>query len=200
LKTYHFFFETSLLDNITQTFPDLAKRMAKIKENYCAVVYHREMKKRITSLLSDMKDKDDAYITVDVLRILISLSEDKNCRKISYNQNRNYDNDRLSKVKVFVDCNFIKHISIDEISRHINMNRSSFCIFFKKRTGITFTDYVNKVRLEHAIKLLNKGGKSISEVCWESGFKNLANFSRLFKKQYGIAPSKYCNKYNCRKE
>lgn len=64
------------------------------------------------------------------------------------------------------------------------------CIF-KKELGITFKQYLNKLQFDYAAKLLKFSNMNISEICYESGFKDYANFERHFKSHFKITPTKY---------
>ncbi|MEM6831207.1 MAG: AraC family transcriptional regulator [Bacteroidota bacterium] len=101
------------------------------------------------------------------------------------------DNDRINIVLNHVRENFTKPIALSEMTELISMTEPSFCRYFKKLTGKTFTQFVNEYRLVHASKLLAEKQISISEVCFESGFSNYSHFNKLFKSFTGKSPSEY---------
>ncbi|WP_339904788.1 AraC family transcriptional regulator [uncultured Cyclobacterium sp.] len=68
---------------------------------------------------------------------------------------------------------------------------STFCIFFKDQYRITFVEYLNSIRVGHACKLLMEQNHSILEVAYKSGFNNLANFNRQFKKFKSMTPTQF---------
>ncbi len=184
-------FNEKLIDNIILAFPGLMDRLISFKNNGCAIVYYGDAKERISALMKKMVMQSDAYRSATLLEILVNLSEYENCRSISYQQKSDFAKERLSKIKIYVSCNYMKRITIDEISGYVGMQRSSFCVFFRKEMGDTFTNYVNSVRMTNAAMLLKRGTMTVSEVCWDSGFNNLASFSRMFKRWYGVSPSDY---------
>ena len=71
------------------------------------------------------------------------------------------------------------------------MRSSAFGHFFKKSTNKSFTQFVVDMRLGYASKLLLNSNESISEIAYKSGFNNIANFNRLFKKNKFISPKQY---------
>ena len=71
------------------------------------------------------------------------------------------------------------------------MTPVSFNRFIKKRTGKTFIDYVNNTRLSFATKLLIETDLNIGEIGFKSGFNNIANFNRIFKKVKKCTPNEY---------
>ena len=62
---------------------------------------------------------------------------------------------------------------------------------FHDTTGKTFKEYVNALRMQYAVKLLRHSDRSISEICYSSGFQSLPNFLRQFKDRYHTSPGKY---------
>jgi AraC-like DNA-binding protein len=86
---------------------------------------------------------------------------------------------------------FTETIQLEDISAIANMTVPSFCRYFKRVTGKTFTEFVNEFRIVHACKLLSEERHTISEVCYESGFNNFSHFNRLFKEKTGQSPNAY---------
>ncbi|MEX2568896.1 MAG: AraC family transcriptional regulator [Cyclobacteriaceae bacterium] len=99
--------------------------------------------------------------------------------------------DRVSKIKNYILNNFDRDISLPEVASIANMAVSTFCNFFKDQYRITFVEYLNSIRIGHACKLLLELDDSIVEVAYKSGFNNLANFNRQFKKYKSMTPTQY---------
>jgi len=101
-------------------------------------------------------------------------------------------NNRLKKIYEYVFFNFQGEIRLNEVSSLLGITEGAFCAFFKKNTKKTFSDFVKDVRIGYACKLLVQDeDKPISEVCYDSGFNNFANFNRQFKEITGISPKDY---------
>lgn len=98
---------------------------------------------------------------------------------------------RVSMVAEYVDKHYKEEVTLTDIATLTNMSETAFCHFFKKKTGKNFIDYLNDVRIGYASKLLYETTNNISEICFECGFNNTANFIRAFKKKHGKTPSKY---------
>jgi AraC-like DNA-binding protein len=76
------------------------------------------------------------------------------------------------------------------------MAKGSLCRFFKENSGLTLFDYLNRIKIEFACKMLMSDELSISEICYDSGFNNLNHFNRQFKKITGLTPSGYRKNFN----
>ncbi|WP_298531586.1 AraC family transcriptional regulator [uncultured Algibacter sp.] len=101
------------------------------------------------------------------------------------------DSVTFQKILNYIFNNLHHEISLTEIATKVHMSKSSFCKYFKKRTKKTFTEYVNKLRIAHASKLLSESDLTISQICFESGFNSLSYFNRQFKKYKKISPKEY---------
>lgn len=101
------------------------------------------------------------------------------------------DNDRINVVLNYIQRNFHKTITLSEITDLVSMTVPSFCRYFRKLNGKTFTQFVNEYRLVHASKLLAEKQIGIAEVCFQSGFNNYSHFIKQFKAFTGKKPSEY---------
>lgn len=127
------------------------------------------------------------------MEILLIVAEDKTGRAIMCPQLLTRNELRLLRIQTFVNCNYANDITIDTIASHIGMNRSSFCSFFKRQKGITFTEYLNVYRLSIACEMLRYTEKQIGDVAVSVGVPDVPYFCRLFKKKYGVTPTAYRN-------
>ena len=101
------------------------------------------------------------------------------------------NSERIKKVYEFIQANFNRRITLEEISSLVNMSPVSFNRFIKSRTGKTFINYVNDTRISFASRWLIETEKSISEISYACGFNNIANFNRIFKKAKNCTPSEF---------
>jgi len=98
---------------------------------------------------------------------------------------------RMDDILQFTLRESYRKIYIDEVAKVANLTEEAFCRYFKTRTGKTYTNFLNEVRVSQASKLLIDKDLSIQDICYQSGFTNLSNFNRTFKKVTGKTPSKY---------
>jgi AraC-like DNA-binding protein len=104
------------------------------------------------------------------------------------------ESEKMQKIYKYVSENFNNTISLDEAAKRFYMSVTGFCRYFKQMNGKTFINYVNEVRIAHACQLIRENDLSITQICFESGFNNYANFNRQFYKMKGVNPIDYRNK------
>lgn len=100
-------------------------------------------------------------------------------------------NETAKKIVGYIDTNFTEEILLGDLSRKFNLSLGYLSTLIKKETGKTYTDYVAGKRLQLSKELLNDPSLSIQEIVERVGYKDYFHFNKLFKKHYGITPSKY---------
>ncbi len=100
-------------------------------------------------------------------------------------------NSRLDKIMHFINTNYQRKITQEEVAAKIGMTTAAFCRYFKEKTGKGFIYFINEMRIGYACKLLIENHLSISQICFECGFNNISNFNRMFKRQTGYTPGDY---------
>ena len=106
-----------------------------------------------------------------------------------------YDNYSLNKLIVHMRENLDKEISLEDLSKNINISKGYLIELFKKEYGITPIKYLNKIRLARAKELLTTSAYNINQIAEKTGFPDSRYFSRLFRRAEGITPSEYIEKY-----
>ncbi len=95
----------------------------------------------------------------------------------------------IAKAKLFISEHQGEEISLRQVSQSVNTSAFYFCKMFKQATGLTFTDYLARVRIEKVKNLLQNPHMRISEAAFEAGFQSLSQFNRVFRKIAGEAPT-----------
>lgn len=103
------------------------------------------------------------------------------------------DNDLLSDIFKFVETNYSSDCSLDALSHYTSYHYVYLSKYFKKCTGISFTEYVNRYRISEACYLLLNFSRTILQTAYDCGFDSLRSFNRNFKSIMGITPSEYQN-------
>jgi len=100
-------------------------------------------------------------------------------------------NKRIAAIHEYFMGNYRNEVNLDELSALVNMAKGSLCRFFKENSGVTLFEYLNRIKIEFACKMLMNHDLSIAEICYDSGFNNLNHFNKQFKKTTGLTPSAY---------
>jgi AraC-like DNA-binding protein len=97
----------------------------------------------------------------------------------------------ITRAKEYIQEHQSEDLSLGQVARAVNTSTFYFCKVFRKATGINFTDYVSRVRIEKAKNLALNPNLRISEIAFEVGFQSLTHFNRVFKKITGLSPTEY---------
>ncbi|PKM83224.1 MAG: AraC family transcriptional regulator [Firmicutes bacterium HGW-Firmicutes-14] len=102
----------------------------------------------------------------------------------------------IGRVTDYLHQNYGEKLSVGRLAKTVNMSESHFIRTFKKETGMAPMEYLIRVRLDKAKKLLRAGAMSITEISLLCGFNSISHFSSSFTKHEGIAPSEYQSSYS----
>ncbi|TXT39888.1 MAG: helix-turn-helix domain-containing protein [Comamonadaceae bacterium] len=126
---------------------------------------------------------------------LSELAQCTDYRLLSNAQLQSVDNDaQLDQINAIVSrisAHLTEPLSAADLAQELAMSESGFSRFFRRATGNTFTDFVNHVRVNRACQLLMESDQLITQVAYEVGFTNIANFNRRFLDIKGMTPSDY---------
>lgn len=95
----------------------------------------------------------------------------------------------------YIHQNYAQTFSLDDVCHHLNINKSYFCTIFKNETGMTFSTFLNRVRIEKSKQYLRESRYSILEIALAVGFNNHNYYSSIFKKLNGITPIEYRHRF-----
>jgi transcriptional regulator GlxA family with amidase domain len=103
----------------------------------------------------------------------------------------------LQQVFAYLFANLSEDIRLPDMARMVGMSNSAFSRFFKKNSGHSFTDHVNKLRIWKAGQLLTDTSMPITDICFEVGYRNLSNFNRVFLRHHNLTPTDGDRPYAC---
>lgn len=101
------------------------------------------------------------------------------------------DSERLDIVCAYINAHYSEPVDQEAVARRVGMSASTFSRFFKKRTRMTFSRFLNEVRISHACRLLLESDLTVLEISHQSGFGNLSNFNRRFREFRNLSPRAY---------
>jgi AraC-like DNA-binding protein len=163
------------------------------------VSFSRRTIERVAPRLKAMAEKEGFDSVLELMAVLHDLSLSPDSRTLSdevtYNTELIYnDSQRVEKVVDFINEHFSRTIRLAEAAELVDMAETAFSRFFKAKTGITFVDYLNDIRIGHASRLLIDTKGPVAEIAQECGFTSLTNFNRIFKKRKGLVPKDFREK------
>ncbi len=150
---------------------------------------------RLRKLLK-LKGLERTLLFLKILNQLAGTSDYKLLASESYRSElHDWSSNRLDKVMQIINSSYREPLKLEAVAEHIGMNPAAFSRYFKEKTSKSFISFVLEMRIGYACKLLIEGNHSISQICFESGFNNLSNFNRCFKKFTALTPAQYRDQF-----
>lgn len=132
---------------------------------------------------------------VEFLGFLSELAQSSDYQLLSTVQLQSFDDDatlaRISSAIGYIVQHYNSQFSMAELSHQLGMSESKFSRFFRSATGNSFTEFVNRLRINKACQLLTETNLYITNVCYDVGFNNVANFNRRFLELKGMTPKEF---------
>jgi AraC-like DNA-binding protein len=104
---------------------------------------------------------------------------------------RSADGQKINDVFDYLMQHYTGNIKLANVASVANMSPTAFCRYFKHHTRKTYSRFLNEIRIGQACKLLIDDNLSVSQVCYQTGYNNISNFNRQFKKITGLTPRSY---------
>ena len=163
------------------------------------VVFDADATNKLLIRIKDLIDLEGFDAFIGFLKLLNQMAE-CNYRKVIHGVNLSRVNMadidfRIEKVCDYIKNNFDKKITMKTVAEEFNFASSSFSHFFKKYTYRSFTDYLIDIRIKRACQLLIESDMPVGTIFKLSGFSNISNFNRLFKKSKDLTPFQYRKKF-----
>lgn len=152
---------------------------------YCAhhgATTHASLRLKIKSKLSEILSLYHQYGLISRKNMPVNTKQSKQ--------------DKLKELLNYIDSHYAGPMSIKDASSRLGITDQYFCRFFKRITGMSFTAYLNDLRLRRAAKEIELTNRSISDIAYEHGFENAGYFFKSFKLKYGVTPLKYRKRFH----
>lgn len=163
------------------------------------VLFSKETALAIMPRIKQLTQKHGFDSVLELMSILHDLSTSRNIRTlsdVSFNkETTSYNSRRIEKIMAYVNSNFNQNITLSDAAKLAGMTEVSLSRFFKLRTGKTFVETLNEVRLGNASRMLIETTDSINEIAYKCGFNNMSNFNRIFKKKKDSTPKDFRQTY-----
>jgi AraC-like DNA-binding protein len=184
-------------NNGLQTFPELGQVVELFERAKTGIAFQGKTKEIAGARLKKLSTLDKFEQFFELLSIFQLLANSKECIQLKARPISSSvllkQQERIHFIYQHVEENFSNKIDIHQISQKVNLSVPAFCRYFKQTTKLTYTDFVNQYRINHAKKLLLQGN-NVTEACFHTGFESLSYFNRAFKKQTGQTPSAFRKK------
>lgn len=150
---------------------------------------------QVSERMARIKNSTGVARFTEFLQLLQELSKHDQYNLLSSARLQSFDDDdslnQISEVVDYITENYGTPFSMADICEHFKMSSSHFSRYFQRATGNTFTDFVNRMRINRACVLLMETEQYVSTICYSVGFNNIANFNRRFMDIKGMTPSEF---------
>ena len=182
------------LRRATELIPDLRDVLPLLERARLGIEFFG-MTERAEGYLQRIKSLHGLQRFTEFLKFLGELAECTDYRLLSSMPLQSFDDDaslaQISSIVDYITSHVTEPFSMAELSQRVGMSESQFSRYFRRATGNTFTDFVNRLRITRACQLLMETDRYISNVCYDCGFNNVANFNRRFLEIKGMTPKEF---------
>jgi AraC-like DNA-binding protein len=160
------------------------------------ILFNEDTAVALSAQLMALNDLKGFHGVMELMNILYELSIAENAvtlSKVALNNNQilHPNSRRIDKAFEYMNANFQKQITLKELAQLVSMTDVSFSRFISQRTGNTFVDTLNEIRLGHATRMLIETTLPIADISVRCGFNNISNFNRIFKKKKLSTPKEF---------
>lgn len=188
------FYENIISSNFFN-IPELEEVVNLLKEAGSGILFKGPKTRKVADSLRKMVRIEGLERYIELLKVfsLLLQIDDREYLALPSSLPYTYTKDReqIDKIYEYVFQNVQNGINLNDAAKLVCMEPSSFCRYFKKKTNQTFMEYVKHVRVGIASRLLAETDKQITQICFECGYNNLANFNHYFKMVMKKTPSTY---------
>ena len=159
--------------------------------------YYGVFRSIIDNIADEVKSKKHGFeyaVNVQSSRLMLEILRTLNAAKISTDERDEIKKriEFLNHINDYLQLHYSQKITLNEIAGHCHYSRYYFAHMIKRITSMSFIEYLTEYRLEKSKELLHSG-KSITQIAFDCGFKNLRSFDRCFKSHYHLTPREYKN-------
>lgn len=155
--------------------------------------------KKVKSNLIDMmvkvinKSSDDFGIYGKFFELLSILSEEFSVNEALKIKQLDVvsDDEKINRIIEYIDTNYMNEISLEDVASREFLSYSYLSRYFKQQVGVSFIEYLTKIRLQNALDGLKHSDDSILKIAMKNGFSNNKSFYKQFRKYFGISPAEY---------
>lgn len=189
-------FSPECADRICSNFPEFEEVQLLLSEAAFGLQFSGEAARKGATLLRQIGRTQGTHRMILFLDLLATLARNPSERKILSHRapaatTPSRPSEKAERAINYIHSNYFSDLDLTTVAQLCGMDPSAFSRFFKKQTGHTFAKYVNQTRIYSACTLLAQTGRSVTEICFDVGFNNIANFNRQFVKFCRQTPTAY---------
>ncbi|MDR1901595.1 MAG: AraC family transcriptional regulator [Treponema sp.] len=165
--------------------------------SFPALSFSSAISLRIIAKLEKAQERSGVFRWISLLEALYAASIERNVFRCSFLSEKSLEEntDRFDEICHAIFKESAQPHSLADSARAAGMSVQSFCRNFKKKTGMTFVEYIHSVRINNAKKLLQQTRMYVDDICYECGFNTVSFFNRKFREQTGMTPIQYRQNY-----
>jgi YesN/AraC family two-component response regulator len=184
-------FSKKLLYNLSNIFPELTATVQTLNTCQKALTFGGHTLKKLQVKITEMLSQTNAEQIASFINLLSIISNFKDTKAVGHFNKRNKTAVKMQDISRFMVHNYQRKITLDEIAKYVNMNRSSFCTFFKREKGKSFLTALNEYRIECSCLMLRETNMAVTDICYSVGFDDVPYFNRTFRKLKGETPKNF---------
>ncbi len=179
---------------------DIYKKVAEmLRKSRSGLLFSPETAAAAEPMLTAVSRTRGFECYVEFLKLMQFLAESPGQRVLS-NDSFQSDNtastdNRIERIHSYIVAHYRDRITLGDAADILNMSPVSVTRLIKQRTGKSFIDLLNEIRIGFAARQMVDSDMSISEICFSNGFNNISNFNRTFRKKQGLTPTEFRQKY-----
>lgn len=177
-----------------QNLPEFSMFREILEQTKKGIQFKGNLKKTIADKIRSLESVEDMELLVsifDIIKLMINSKEFDLLATEHFIIDQNIDTDRISVITEFIYKNLTGKISLSELASLVSLHPGSLSRMFKQSTGYSIVEYINRIRIGLACKLLDETNEPIINIAFDCGFQNLSHFNRFFKKAKSATPSAY---------
>lgn len=199
-KAISLFFDQDKVKESLRNVPEAYRINKLLDSSHYGIKVNRDSALYLANYIQELTSSSGLNRFLLFLKLLNEASRDNNVTVLSSKAAPSKigveDDPKIAKICAYVKENYRDLITLSTIADLAHMSPTGFCRFFKAKTKKTFSQYLTEVRIGSACELLHNEDYSISDCGYGSGFNNLSNFHKHFKKYTGMSPMEYRSNFN----
>ena len=188
-------FSDERMQSLVHCLPEMRALKTMLADSRYGIEFSREASHEVADAFTEVARLKGMARVLKFLEIMTTLAESGDYRTLSERSFED-ESDSLIEERVSIVVNYIMEhctadLHLDDVAGLLGLTPSFFSRWFRKTTGYRFIDFVTRLRISRACEQLEVSDKPITNICFEAGFSNVANFNRHFLKIKGMTPRQY---------